>query len=147
MDEQSKKEIHFLMRFFSQSQAEQWKQVPDEFPEIIFDRSPYYTKTNEPIKFLSLVLTYLTEGIGAHREIGRDLAEILFEAYVLLSDFMIESYRDVVFTKRDEPEQLDYVWRTFGRICREALMFDELTQFETAGIDFDYFVEKYAIIE
>ena len=146
MDEQSKKEIHFLMRFFSQPQTEQWKNVPDEFPEIIFDCSPFYTKTNEPIKFLSLVLTYLTHGIGMQLD-DEDLAEILYEAHVLLGDVMLEYLCGVIFAKKDDPVQFDYVWKTFGRICAEALKFESLTKFETTGIDFNYFVGKYAIIE
>ena len=146
MNEQCKKEIHFLTRFFSQPQTEQWKQVPDDFPKIIFDVSPFYVETEKPILFLGLVFAYWTEHVGAYID-NDDLAETLFEGYVLLHDFMLESNRDVVFTKREEPEQLDYIWKTFGRLCREALMFESLTKFDTTGIDFDYFVKKYAIIE
>ena len=146
MNDQEKKEIHFLMSFFAQPQTAQWKQVPDKFSEVIFDVSPFYTKTEAPIELLSLVLVYLTENIG-NNFADSDLAEILFEAYVLLNDFMLESNRNVIFTKRDEPEQLDYAWKSFGRICAEALKFESLTMFETDGINFHYFVEKYAIIE
>ena len=146
MDAQIKKEIHFLMRFFSQPQFEQWKQVPDEFPKIIFDHSPFYTQTDEPIKFLSLVLVNLTHGIRIDLD-DECLAEILYEAHILLGDIMLEYLWDAIFSKRDEPVQFDYVWKTFGRICREALKFESLTKFETDGLDFDYFVKKYAIIK
>jgi hypothetical protein len=146
MNIREQNEIHYLMRFFTQSQTDQWKQVPDEFPEIIFDVGTYYTKTKEPIEFLSLVLVNLTENAGGYFD-NENLAEVLFESYVLLNDFMLESNRDIIFTKRNEPEQLDYIWKTFIRICEQSLKFESLTRFDITGIDLNYFVGKYGIIE
>ena len=145
MNSQEQREIHYLMKFFAQTQAEQWKQVADEIPEIIFDVGTFYAKTKDPIKFLSLVLASLTSCAGNYFE-NDDLGEILFESYVLLDDFMLESFRDIIFTKRNEPEQYDYIWRTFSRLCAESLKFQELTSYDISAIDFDYFVKKYGII-
>jgi hypothetical protein len=134
-------EINYLLRFFSQPQEVQWQQVPDRIAPVWVDTGGVEAATEHPIRLLSLIL-YARLNRGP-RDFDDGAFAILDEIRVLIGDWMLESPYDVIFTKRQEPDQLDLIWRILSRLCSIALSYQSVAKFSAEGISLRYMLEKY----
>lgn len=129
-----------LLAFFSQTQAEQWKQVPDEIKPIWVDFGEF--ATDKPILLLAAVLVDHLNGVTAHLE--SPVPAILDEIRALLQYWMIDSPFRYVFSKRPDTDERDRIWVTIQRLCAIAL--EELGEAArpSAEYNFGYFQAKYS---
>ena len=136
-------ELKFLIKFFSQTQREQWEQVPDEIPKVWVSTGDVDCPSDVPIRILALLFFSHLSGHGLVLE--ENTIDVLDEIRVLLEWYMLESNRDEIFTKRDESNNLDYIWRTLARLCKLALQDVSLRKINSGGITFASLLEKYTV--
>jgi hypothetical protein len=143
-------EIYYLLYFFSQSQNEQWNQVPDDFTPCWVD--VHHCNAETPILFLALVFSGIFGVMYPYPYKFSDefLDFINCEIFGLLDSWMIDSgCYEYVFTKRPENSEhghfgADRIWVVLSRLCKIALNYDDWEKYSIKQLSFEHFVEKYA---
>jgi len=135
-----KEEIIYLLHFFSQPQAQQWKEIPDTLAPVWVRVGNMEAATDKPIRLLSMVLADHLNGCCDN--FPPDAIEVTDEIRVLLTYWMLESPHDHIFAKRDESDQLDYIWGILSRLCQEAL--NKVEYPPVKDICFEHFVKNYS---
>lgn len=141
-------EIYYLLNFFSQTQLEQWKQVPDYFPRIWVELGSIQCNADSSILFLTLILSgrvdlnFVDPFCYAFNE---EMKSILHEIDALLEDWILNTYYDSIFLKRPEDEIMnpDRIWLILSRLCKIALSCEDWDKYQVNELSFEYFVEKY----
>lgn len=142
-------EIFYLLNFFSQTQQEQWKRVPDDFPPRWVELGSIHCNADSSIFFLTLIFDGRIElqPLEPYCYIfNEEMRCILYEIHALLYDWIlaIPNY-DFIFLKRSEDEIMDTdrIWLILSRLCKIALSYEDWNKYQINELSFDYFVEKY----
>jgi hypothetical protein len=142
-------ELYWLLKFFSQPLQEQWAQLPDRLDQVWVHFGEIDTATDQPVRVLALVFAELLNGCGSYLDSagsdGSVTLEVLDELRVLLDWFMLESLRDIIFMKLDEPDQLHTIWRTMRRLCLATLDQPAIHRWKGEDLSFQYFLAKYTV--
>jgi hypothetical protein len=138
-------EIFYLLNFFTFTQLEQWKNVPDDFtPAWVEMNGSCQCNVRDPILFLSLALAGQLESVFSFNIFEEDTRNILFYELRTLLEWMHNS--DVTFFKRSELELTDYdrMWLIVSRLCKIALSYENWEKYQIQDLSFEDFVKKYA---
>lgn len=140
-------ELYCLLEFFSLPLADQWSRLPDGMEPVWVRIGETDAPMDQPIRILASVLAELLNGCGIHIDATgseRDnVIKILDELRILLDWFMLESMRDIVFAKLEEPDQLHTIWRTVGRLCSVALQEPAIKAWQSHPLSLQYFLTTY----
>lgn len=145
-------EIFFLLNFFSQTQLEQWNQVPDDFPPRWVELGSIHCNADSSILFLTLILSgrmdlnCVEPYFSIFNTFEEELQCILYEIGSLLNDWIlaIPNY-DFIFLKRSEDEIMnpDRIWLILSRLCKIALSYENWDKYHINKLLFEYFVVNY----
>lgn len=132
-----------LLRFFCQSQIEQWTQVPDSMERVWVRVGGIDTDAEQPIEFLSLLVVGLLDSrlISFHDEC---LVEELQDIRAMLLYWMLDSPQSYIFSKREQTEDSDRIWNILALTCSIALSHDEMSKGGRRDFSFQHFLSKYA---
>jgi hypothetical protein len=141
-------EIFYLLNFFSQTQVEQWDQVPDNFSPAWVEVGGIQCNADSSILFMTLMLSgriYLNSLEPHIYTFNEKMKSILYEIVGLLDDWIINTQYDFIFFKRTEDEIMnpDRVWLILSRLCKIALGHEDWKKYQIKELSFEYFVEKY----
>jgi hypothetical protein len=139
-------EVKYLLRFFAQSQEEQWAQIPQSLSPVWVDTGHVDAPTDKPLKVLGLILYSHLNGAPSEFEKAYDILDDLRAVL----DWMTELGSDEilgVFDSTDaeafESNSYNNIWKVVRRLCRLALACPCVQQCEGAELSLGYFLETY----
>ena len=136
-------ETGHLLRFFSLTQAEQWRRVPDSMPPVWVSAGALEMATDKPILMLALILSGL---LGRRSESPAEgLEDLLGEIKALLLLWMIESPFLYVFARREDLDERDKIWLVLRRLCLAALSQEGLCKPSQGELPFEHFLQRYTV--
>src|SRR5262249_30884973 len=134
-------QLRFLLEFFAKSQQDQWREIPTLDHPVLVRGTDFEFATKMPLRVAAAVLVLLLRETTAS---SATTAEVLEEMRVLVYPWMMESTRLEIFSKREEPEEADVIWRTLSRLCRLALNDPQFSGLVPSAVTLAELVEEYS---
>ncbi|MEL4897495.1 hypothetical protein [Crocosphaera sp. Alani8] len=138
-------EIFYLLNFFSQTQLEQWSQVPESFPPIWVETGCIHCNVDNSIRFFTYVFIGRIDLIPLFSVLNKKTKNILHDEIKVLLDYWMTEFYDFIFLKREELElsDIDKIWLILSRLCKIALSYEDWKRYPINELSFEYFLAKY----
>jgi hypothetical protein len=138
-------EIFYLLNFFSQTQQQQWNQVPDDFPPKWVEIGSIHCNVDNSIYFLACVFIGRIDLITFFTSLNEETKNILHYEIKGLLDYWMTEFYSFIFLKREESElsDIDNIWLILSRLSKIALSYEDWDKYKINELSFAYFVEKY----
>lgn len=138
-------EIFYFLNFFSQTQLEQWSQVPEFFSPVWVEIGCIHCNVDNSIRFFTYVFIGRIDLIPLFSVLNKKTKNILHDEIKVLLDYWMTEFYDFIFLKREELElsDIDKIWLILSRLCKIALSYEDWKKYPINELSFEYFLEKY----